>query len=339
MSNQAHSGQVTRVRDPRRNRWKAAIGVFVSVAIAAVAAWVLFQTFQRISLADVVRSMQSVPVERVLLAGVCVVALYILLPAFEIAAVRYVKDYRGLGRPVVTALVACPLGHAIGGALLSAGAIRYRMYRPAGFSAIEIGATILMCTLPAVLAFGWLIDLALIFGAGRLAPVFHLPEAWLVAAGVVGLIKDVGYLLLVRLRKAPVRLGGWAVNLPTPGMTVLQTVVGIIDLLLVTCVLYVLMPPSMALGFLPFLAVYLASMMAGILSHVPAGFGVLESVLLVLLPQVPADELLAAVLLYRVIYEVIPLLMALGVWAGWELLAPEGARLRFSEASRRSSAG
>ena len=68
--------------------------MFVSVAIAAVAAWVLFQTFQRISLADVVRSMQSVPVERVLLAGVCVVALYILLPAFEIAAVRYVKDNR-----------------------------------------------------------------------------------------------------------------------------------------------------------------------------------------------------------------------------------------------------
>jgi uncharacterized membrane protein YbhN (UPF0104 family) len=61
---------------------------------------------------------------------------------------------------------------------------------------------------------------------------------------------------------------------------------------------------------------------------VPAGFGVLESVLLLLLPQVPPAELLAGVLLYRVIYEVIPLLVALCLWGAYELIADDGMRVR-----------
>jgi uncharacterized membrane protein YbhN (UPF0104 family) len=65
-----------------------------------------------------------------------------------------------------------------------------------------------------------------------------------------------------------------------------------------------------------------------VLSHVPAGLGVLESMLLLLLPHVPPEQLLAAVLMYRVIYEVIPLVIALALWGGYELLAQDGARLR-----------
>jgi uncharacterized membrane protein YbhN (UPF0104 family) len=83
--------------------------------------------------------------------------------------------------------------------------------------------------------------------------------------------------------------------------------------------------------------VYLASILAGALSHVPAGLGVLESVLLLLLPQVPPAELLAAVLLYRVIYEVIPLVVALALWGAYELAADDGVRVRMlrPRASRR----
>jgi phosphatidylglycerol lysyltransferase len=74
--------------------------------------------------------------------------------------------------------------------------------------------------------------------------------------------------------------------------------------------------------------VYLASILAGVLSHVPAGLGVLESMLLLLLPHVPPEQLLAAVLIYRVIYEVIPFAIALALWGAYELTAADGARLR-----------
>jgi uncharacterized membrane protein YbhN (UPF0104 family) len=263
-----------------------------------------------------------------LLAAACAAGAFSVLAAYEVAAVRYVKHCIGRAKPVLTALIAFPLGHAVGQTVLSGSAIRYRMYSPAGFSAMEVGATVLLCGLPYTLAFGLLLDLALLFGAPALAPLFRISADWLFALGCVGLAKDVGYLLLVRLRKAPIRLGGWSVNLPTLRMTLLQVVVGVLDISLIGSVLYLLLPDSAQIAFLPFLAVYLSSVLVGVISHVPAGLGVLESMLLLLLPHVPPEQLLAAVLLYRVIYEVIPLVIALAIWGVYELVANDGARVR-----------
>jgi len=298
------------------------------VAIAALALYVLYRTFQRISVADVIANMRAMPRDRLLVAAACAAGAFATLAAYEVAVVRYVKHCIGRAKPVVTALVAFPLGHALGQTLLSGGALRYRMYAPAGFSAMEVGATVLLCGLPYALAFGLLLDLALVFAAESLAPLFRVPARWLFVLGCIGLVKDAAYLVVVKLRKAPIRLGGWAVSLPTPRMTALQVVVGLIDICLVASILYLLLPPSAAIAFLPFVAVYLSSVVVGVLSHVPAGLGVLESMLLLLLPHVPPDQLLASVLLYRVIYEVIPLVVALLLWGTYELTSRDGARVR-----------
>jgi uncharacterized membrane protein YbhN (UPF0104 family) len=93
-------------------------------------------------------------------------------------------------------------------------------------------------------------------------------------------------------------------------------------------VLFLLLPDSAGLGYLPFLAVYLASVLAGVLSHVPAGLGVLESVMLLLLPDVPPEQLLAAVLMYRVFYEIVPVLLALVLWGLYEAFSSDGVRSR-----------
>jgi len=315
------------MHDPRRSRIKKVLGVAASILIAALAAYVLYRTFQRISLAEVLAHMRAVPGGVLLLAAVCACGAYLTLASYEVVVVRYVKHCIGRAKPMITALIAFPLGHAVGQAMLSGGALRYRMYTPAGFTAMEVGATVLLSNLPYALGFGLLFDLALVFGADALAPIFRVPGHWLLVLGCVGLAKDAGYLLFVKLRKAPIRLGGWAVNLPTPKLTLLQLVVGVIDIVLVSSVLYLLLPASAGLPYLPFLAVYLASVLVGVLSHVPAGLGVLESMLLLLLPHVPPAQLLAAVLLYRVIYEVVPLVVAVALWGGYELVSDDGARV------------
>jgi uncharacterized membrane protein YbhN (UPF0104 family) len=109
-----------------------------------------------------------------------------------------------------------------------------------------------------------------------------------------------------------------------------------VDVVLVSSVLYLLLPDSVQLGYLPFVAVYLASVLVGIVSHVPAGLGVIESVLLLLLPDVPPEQLLASVLMYRVIFEIIPLLIALAVWGSFETFALDGVRLRLMQPRRKS---
>lgn len=314
--------------DPRRSRIKKVLGVAASILIAALAAYVLYRTFQRISFAEVLAHMRAVPAGVLLLAALCASGAFLALATYEVVVVRYVKHCIGRAKPMITALIAFPLGHAVGQAMLSGGALRYRMYTPAGFTAMEVGATVLLSNLPYALGFGLLFDLALVFGADSLAPIFRVSSHWLVVLGCIGLAKDAGYLLFVSLRKAPIRLGGWAVNLPTTKLTLLQLLIGVIDITLVSSVLYLLLPQSAGLAFLPFLAVYLASMLVGVLSHVPAGLGILESMLLLLLPHVPPAELLAAVLLYRVIYEVVPLVVAMVLWGGYELMSDDGARVR-----------
>ena len=212
--------------------------------------------------------------------------------------------------------------------MLSGGALRYRMYTPAGFSATEVGATVLLANMPYALGFSLLLDISLVFAAEMLEPMFRISSGWLRVLGIVGLCKDAGYVLLILLRKRPVKLGGWSVNLPTPAMTALQFCVGLADIFLVSAVLYLLLPASMGIPYLAFLGAYLASMLAGVLSHVPAGLGVLESMLLLLLPDVPPEQLLAAVLTYRAIYEIIPVLLALALWGTFEGFSRDGVLLR-----------
>src|SRR5512137_198982 len=307
--------------DPRRSRLKTYTGVAVSVLLATLAGWVLWNTFQKISFADVVAQMRAVPASKLTLAALCAAGAFTTLAFYEVAVVRYVKHCIGRAKPMLTALIAFPLGHAVGQAMLSGGALRYRMYTPAGFSATEVGATVLLANLPYALAFGLLLDLSLVLAAERLEPMFRISSQWLFALGVLGLCKDAGYILLILLRKKPVRLGGWSVNLPTPAMTALQLAVGL---------MYLMLPESADIAYLAFLGAYLASVLAGVLSHVPAGLGVIESMLLLLLPDVPPEQLLAAVLMYRVIYEIVPVLFALLLWSVFEGFSREGVLSRLT---------
>jgi len=321
--------------DPRRSRWKTRLGVVVSIVLACFAAWVLWRTFQRISFADVVAHMRQVPASTLTLAALCSAGAFTTLALYEVTVVRYVKHCIGRAKPMVTAFIAFPLGHAVGQAMLSGGALRYRMYTPAGFSATEVGATALLANLPYALAFGLSFDLALVLAAETLEPVFRISSTWLFALGCIGLCKDAGYALTIMLRRRPIKLGGWAVNLPTPALTALQLLVGIVDVGLVSMVLFLLLPDSAGLGYLPFLAVYLASVLAGVLSHVPAGLGVIESVMLLLLPDVPPEQLLAAVLMYRVFYEIVPVLLALVLWGLYEGFSSDGVRSRLFAGRQR----
>lgn len=322
--------------DPRRHRFKKFAGVAVSLLLAALAGGVLWNTFQRISFADVIAQIRALPATTLGLAALCAAGAFTVLALYEVVVVRYVKGEIGRARPILTAYIAFPIGHAVGQAMLSGGALRYRMYTPAGFSATEVGATVLLATMPYALAFGLLLDLSLVFAADTLESMFRLSSGWLQALGVVGLLKDAGYVLLILLRKQPVKLGGWAVKLPSPALTALQLVVGLVDVLLVSAVLYLLLPSSIELHYLAFLGAYLASVLVGVLSHVPAGLGVLESMLLLLLPDVPPEQLLAAVLMYRVIYEIIPVLLALALWGMFEGFARDGVLLRLFARQGRS---
>jgi len=94
-------------------------------------------------------------------------------------------------------------------------------------------------------------------------------------------------------------------------------------------ILYVFMPPELGMGFGGFLVVYSVGVIASRLSAVPAGLGVLEASMLLMLPHVPREKLLAAVFMFRIIFQLAPLVLALGLLALYELASRHGLAGRF----------
>jgi glycosyltransferase 2 family protein len=279
----------------------------VWLSIAGIAAWVLVQRLGKIDFDEVLRDLGAVPMPIVLAALLCSAGVYATVGLYEGIAVRLASG-RSLRRQAFrTAVIANPIGRAIGVALVSGGALRYRMYAPEGLSIRQVGAIILLVAMPYVFGVGWLIDVSLLLHLQDASRAFQLPVAVVAAFGVLGLAKDVGWLAFVAARKEPITIGGQSIRLPSLRDALVQIAFGLVQISLMTTILYLFMPPELNMTWPAFVAIYCISFVAGQMSNVPVGLGVLEAALLLLLPQVPPGKLVGAVLAYRAVYELIPL--------------------------------
>ncbi len=281
------------------------------LSIAAVAAWVLVHRIEAIDFDDVLQHLRAVPTPIVIAALLCSAGVYTSVGLYEGIAVRLASG-RNLRRQAFrTAVIANPVGRAIGVAMVSGGALRYRMYTPEGLSLRQVGAVVLLVSMPYVFGVGWLIDLSLLLHLEEASRAFQLPFAAVAAFGVLGLAKDVGWLAFVATRTQPIVLRGQSIRLPALRDALVQIAFGLVQISLMTTILYLFMPPELDMKWPAFVAMYCIAFVAGQLSNVPAGLGVLEAALFLMLPQVPPGKLVGAVLAYRAVYELVPLLVAL----------------------------
>jgi glycosyltransferase 2 family protein len=283
----------------------------VWLSIAAVAVWVLAQRIGEIDFDEVLRDLGAVPMPLVIGALLCSAGVYATVGLYEGIAVRLASG-RNLRRQAFrTAVIANPLGRAIGVAMVSGGALRYRMYAPEGLSIRKVGAIILLVAMPYVFGVGWLIDLSLLLHLQEAARAFQLPVAVITVFGVLGLAKDVGWLAFVASRKEPITIRGQSIRLPSLRDALVQIGFGLVQISLMTTILYLFMPAELNMTWPAFVAIYCISFVAGQMSNVPAGLGVLEAALFLMLPHVPPGKLVGAVIAYRAVYELIPLGVAL----------------------------
>ncbi|HEX2493324.1 MAG TPA: YbhN family protein [Steroidobacter sp.] len=295
------------------------------LAMIGAAGWVLSQRLRAVDFADVATQLRALPGSAMLAGAACSAACYLLVGIYEGVAVRIATGRRAVLQPLAVALIANPIGRAVGAAMVSSGALRYRMYSTLGMSARQIGAVILLIMMPYLIGVGWLIDLSLLFNAEQAGRALRLSTVVVTALAIVGLVKDIGWLVLVANRSAPFTLRGMVIALPTLGHTLIQTAFGIAQVSLLSGILYLFMPTELNMSWLPFVAIYCTAFIAGQISNVPAGLGVLEAALLLMLPHVPPAKLLGATLAYRAVFEVAPLLLAIVLLVTFETLHPAGA--------------
>jgi len=296
----------------------------VWLSIAGIAAWVLVQRIEKIDFDQVVQHLSEVPTPIVIAALLCSAGVYASVGLYEGIGVRLASGRDLRLQAFRTAVIANPLGRAIGVALVSGGALRYRMYAPEGLTIRQVGAIIVLVAMPYAFGVGWLIDLSLLLHLDDASRAFQLPLAVVAAFGVLGLAKDVGWLAFVAWRKDPITIGGQALRLPSLRDALVQIGFGLAQISLMTTILYLFMPPELSMTWPAFVAIYCLAFVAGQLSNVPAGLGVLEAALFLMLPQIPPGKLVGAVLAYRAVYEVIPLLCALVLLLIYETTNPAG---------------
>ena len=290
----------------------------LGAALFIAAFWAIQHVLGEYDWDDVLASMAALSPPAILAALAFTVGSYLLLILYDVLALRYVNATVPWTTIAAASFAANAVGHSVGFAALSGGSIRYRMYSGAGAGTAQIAQVIAFCTLTFVLGTALLLGGSLLFDAARAAAALHLAEPWVYAAGALTAGFVVAYFLLNALRRSPLTILRWQLRLPGAPLALAQIAVASIDLCVTAAVLYVLLPAGATPGFTTFLALYLLALAAGVISNVPGGLGVFETVLLLLLPGVPPHEALSALLAYRAIYYLLPFLIALVIVAARE---------------------
>jgi phosphatidylglycerol lysyltransferase len=276
-----------------------------------VAVFVLHHLLGKYHWSDILARVQAISNTKLLRAAFFTCAGYGCLTLYDALAVRFAGARVPYPRVALISFMGYAIGHNIGLNSISGGAVRFRAYTALGLSAKQIATIIAFGTLTFFLGASVLLGVSLLSNAGMSGSVLHV-HAWLaLAAGGLLLVAVAAYLWLVCTRHAPLKFRKFEIPVPKPRVAFAQIGISCVDMLCATSVLYVLLPREAAIGFFAFAGVYLLALAAGAVSNVPGGIGVFEFVLLLLMPAVPKDRLLGALIAYRAIYYFAPFAIAL----------------------------
>jgi uncharacterized membrane protein YbhN (UPF0104 family) len=299
--------------NPRR-----VLPIVVAIAAIAIAARVLVRTFRHVSARDVIAQLHTIGGGPIAIAAVLVLVLYSALAFYEAIIARALAGPVSGRRAMLGALLAAPIGHVVGWGTVSGGAIRYRLYRAVLMRPLDIGKFVLLAAMPYPLGLGLMLGLSGVLQSEPAAHILGISPELARGCGLAFLAIHLGYLTLIMKRRGPLVFGQVTMTLPPPRLTAIQYLVGIIEVTSGASVLYTLLPEGIAPPFIVFLGVYVLSIIAGLVSSVPAGLGVFEAVLVTLLPGAPKESLIAAVIAYRFLLEFAPFVIAVTLLVTYE---------------------
>ena len=315
----------------RSNPWRTVLSTVLRVALLAVAFLVLRRELNGVSLDDLFASVRDYGLQRVTLGLAFTASSFLVLGLFELLALRYVgkRAERIIPRrtAIATAFVANAYSQSVGLAILTGTAVRVRSYSRYGLDALDVARLSVFVTVTATLGLLTTGGLAFFAIAGRMtvmnmtvyltpfALLLFLPVVAYVAWGAFGRSEFHGR-------------GKWRIRRPSLRMALEQIGVSSLDWLFAGTVLFFLLPPSLGVSYSSCVAVYLVAQTAAVLSHVPGGVGVFEAIVISLL-SVKAQSsmsspslasLVASLLVYRVVYYLLPLIGAVALSAIAELI-------------------
>jgi phosphatidylglycerol lysyltransferase len=292
----------------------AAIRAALSLVLLIAALAVLHREASTLSWPALATVGRRIPASHIWVAGLLTLLNFAVLTCFDQLAFRHIGQRPRPAQVALTSFIAYAVSNAVGFAIVSGAAVRYRFYSRWGLSSAQIARLVVFYASTFWLGLLVLGGIALLVAP---APALRAvaPEAALHAIGVALLCAAGGYAALPLLGKRSIRLAGCQFDVPAPRMIAAQFALSTADWLLAATVLWELLPePRPAL--LVTGGTFVAAQLAGLVSHVPAGVGVFDSMILLLMsPAIDAVTLVPVLLMYRVVYYLAPFAIALTVLA------------------------
>jgi uncharacterized membrane protein YbhN (UPF0104 family) len=305
------------------------IGYLVSITIIAIAAVVLYRILHDLDVAEVVAALRAVDRHDILLAALFVAAGYFTLTFYDLFALR------SIGRADVPYRVAAlagftsySVGHNVGASVFTGGAVRYRIYSAYGLDAIAVAKLCFIAGLTFWLGNATVLGLGILAVPQAASAIDQLPPGVNRALAIVTLVVLACYVAWVWLKPRSIGTSSWRVTLPGGPLTLLQIGIGIVDLGCCALAMYMLMPDEPHIGFISLAVIFVSATLLGFASHSPGGLGVFDAAMLVALWQFDKEELLAGLLLFRLLYYVVPLAFSLLILGVRELLIGMAVRGR-----------
>jgi glycosyltransferase 2 family protein len=328
------------------NRWIGwrRLGVAASLMIIAFAITHLLRTLKGIDTSVVLTALTEIPRHNIGLAALCVFFAFCTLTFYDFFALRTIgKKHVPYRIAALSSFTSYSIGHNIGATVFTGGAIRFRIYSDYGLNAIDVAKICFLSGLTFWLGNIFVLSIGMAIHPDAASSMDQLPAAVnrLIALG--GLAAIVGYLAWLSMGEKRRELGqkGWKVVLPSAPLTLVQILIGVVDLGFCATAMYLLMPANPPIDFMSLAVVFILATLLGFASHAPGSIGVFDAAMLVALPEFGREQILATLLVFRILYFMIPFGIAISIMGTRELwmnvVEPWQERRRLAEACARAN--
>jgi uncharacterized membrane protein YbhN (UPF0104 family) len=296
------------------------LGYVVSIGLVAAACVVLYRLLGDVDTGKIATALRAAPPGAVIIAFLLIAASYLTLTFYDAFALRTIGHTHIPYRvAALTGVLAYTIGHNIGAMVFSGGLVRLRMYRRWGLDLVEIAKIAFMTGLTFWLGNAVALGIGLIYAPEIASAVDQLPPWVNRALAVASLLVIAGYLLWLVPRPRAVGRNGWRVPLPNARLTLLQIGIGMADLGLSALAMYVLISAYAPVDIVSALVAYVLGALLGFASHAPGNLGVFEAAMLLALPQIEKEQLLASLLIFRCLYFLLPFAVAIAAFGAREM--------------------
>jgi uncharacterized membrane protein YbhN (UPF0104 family) len=301
--------------------WKR-LGVVASLIVIALAVTHLVHTLKALDTAKILAAMAAKSTMQITMATLCVIGAFCTLTFYDYFALKTIgKKHVPYRIAAMSAFTSYTIGHNIGATVFTGGAIRFRIYSDYALNAIDVAKICFISGLTFWLGNTFVLGFGMLWHPQAASSIDLLPNAINRLIGLGCLAGITAYLVWLSVGHKRRELGqnGWKVVLPSARLTLLQIAIGVIDLGFCALAFYLLMPDAPAIDFVSLAVVFILATLLGFASHAPGSLGVFDAAMLVALPQFKQEELVATVVMFRILYFMIPFAIAIVIMGAREL--------------------